>query len=326
MTLFGPMFVNGSSCRNRLPARRQGARHAQRGFTTAELAVALFLSTLMALGAYAALLVAQQGLGANSAAAELRDNARFATALVQQLVEQAGYQPWEGTHAIAPEDHKLRCAIYGSRTSGSTPPAACGTPAMPANATLNNSDILELHSRTGLGAGASVMSCLGDSVTTPGVEVFSRLYVQQRDDGEPYLMCQQGTVGGTVSTQALLRGVEVFKVHYGIGQGWKGTSSYYHVYGVYKTADEMSAKDWNAVGTLRIGMVLRTAEGIGVENREQTLYPLGMLGRKEAGTAESFTAPADRRLRQTVTLTVPIRNPLCAIDPSKDSYSFCPLN
>ena len=73
------------------------------------------------------------------------------------------------------------------------------------------------------------------------------------------------------------------------------------------------------VGSLRIGLVLRSQPGSAVDTTTQTLYPLGTTPGSASGATGSafastddagtvYTAPADRRLRQVVTFTVHLRN------------------
>ncbi len=64
----------------------------QTGLTMVELLVALTLSGLIALVAIAALTVARQGFTTVDSASQLRDNARFASDLIQRIAAQAGYQ------------------------------------------------------------------------------------------------------------------------------------------------------------------------------------------------------------------------------------------
>lgn len=82
-------YLNPSACSAR----------TQSGLTMVELLVAVTLSTFIALAAIAALTVARTGFTAVDSSSQLRDNARFASDLIQRLAMQAGFQ--DVVHATA---------------------------------------------------------------------------------------------------------------------------------------------------------------------------------------------------------------------------------
>ena len=60
----------------------------QSGLSLVELLVAMAISTVIAIAAVSALIVSRQGFTTVDAASQLRDNARFATDLIQRLVSR----------------------------------------------------------------------------------------------------------------------------------------------------------------------------------------------------------------------------------------------
>ena len=67
-------------------------RRSQLGLTLIELLVALVISSVIAIAAIAALVVSRQGFTTVDAASQLRDNARFATDMLQRFGVQAGFR------------------------------------------------------------------------------------------------------------------------------------------------------------------------------------------------------------------------------------------
>eukprot|EP01136_Pigoraptor_vietnamica_P037249 Opistho-1_new@104946 len=90
----------------------------QKGLTMVELLVALTLSGLIALAAIAALTVARRGFTTVDSASQLRDNARFASDLVQRIAAQAGYQDLTRANQTRASEIK----VYGSSVAASGPP------------------------------------------------------------------------------------------------------------------------------------------------------------------------------------------------------------
>lgn len=209
------------------PRARVGPRSiaVQRGLTMVELLVALTLSGLIALAAIASLTVARRGFTTVDAASQLRDNARFATDLIQRVATQAGYQDFE--RANQTKSSEIRIAGAGG-TENPPPPFVQGwnnmlavtsdprtgrtrnmtngsCPSTDPSACLNGSDILILRYQTQPLAQTSTVSdnamvdCMGQAVAAiPGAtdfrnfSVISVFHVQQHL-GEPTLMCARGT-------------------------------------------------------------------------------------------------------------------------------------
>ena len=335
-SLHGPILL--SSCRHgpRLDAR-------QSGFTLVELLVAMAISSVIAIAAVSALLVSRQGLATVDAASQLRDNARFATDLIQRLGVQTGYKD-----LIYITTNRLT-NVLGVAVSPD-PDVAGFNNAIPSDSDPYNtvtarttgtigygSDVLVLRyqaSETFPGSGVSdktMINCAGNpSAAIPANRddrMVSVLYVDI-SQGEPSLMCSTGPGTG----QPIIQGVENFQVLYGVDNVTPNTApaagaANDSVADRYLRADQMvvasdpigTNANWRRVRSVRIGMVIRGPVGSAQDTTAQTLYPLGQAKDSAGGTVGSamsssndpgtvFSPAADSRMRQVVTFTVHLRN------------------
>lgn len=222
-----------------------------RGFTMVELLVALALSSLIAVAAVAALIVARQGFTSVDAVSQLRDNGRFASDLIQRLVVQTGFQDVNFAAATRTNEFNLKGAAvnpepgilgldnsimssesnlpdildaFTLRTSASSSQSGCTSAADTACA--NGSDVLILRYQTSEGiigsgvADGSMINCAGYAETTIPINkedrMISVLHVAKSSSGEPSLMCSYLGASGTWDTQPIIEGVESFQVFYGV--------------------------------------------------------------------------------------------------------------
>jgi len=320
------------------PSKSQG----QAGVTLVELLVAMVISIVIALAAVSSLIVSRRGLTTVDAAAQLGDNARFASTLLLRLGAQTGFRDVEYaatprtantaglTGTAAPNVSGVNNAVpsytdpYNGYTARSTGSVAYG------------SDILILRyqaAETFPGSGVSdktMIDCLGNPSTTVPVDrddrMVSVLYVDIVQ-GEPSLMCSTGPS----NAQPIISGVESFQVLYGVSgvtpNSPPGTALATSVADRYLRADQIvvpgdaagTNANWSRVRSLRIGMLLRGPQGSAQQNVAETFYPLGLAKASSTGTPGSamsstndpgtiFNAPADGRLRQSVTFTIHLRN------------------
>lgn len=265
------------------------------GFTLVELLVAVVLALLVALAAAGALLVARQGFGQVDAAAQLRDNARFAQAILERITVQAGYQDLLAATA-APGTAANHAAL-----DSNPPPAVFGINSAQRTRTSQAWDSGSNRSSTAAGFGSdilvlryqpsgitsfdarpdgSMVDCLGLSTSTALLDQQERMisifHVNVGSDQEPALMCTRSPDGITLQdTQPLVSGVELFQVLYGVdGIGPKNTApptpeSADSVPERYLRADELTINNndsatyanWRRVRSLRIGLVLRGPAG-----------------------------------------------------------------
>lgn len=326
------------------PFSKRCVRVVQAGFTLVELMVAMAVGLLVVLAALAALLVARSGFSNVDAASQLRDNGRFVSLLINRLAVQSGFKDFYA--AAGPSDPDLPPAITGfSNAKVRTDELERATPFRPTDPGYG-SDVLimrfqpaKLHPDTGEKlTDQAMIDCFGyapkdiDGNTNQGV-FFSAFSVGVDVTGEPTLMCTRSENGlAPYSTSSLVRGVEVFKVLYGVDSGVSPNAEpdpaapLDTVTKRYLTADQMivsgneeaTKENWRRVRSLRIGMVLRSDVTPG-ERERLTFHPFGPAKSSAAGAVGSafasaeninstFNAPADGRIRQVVTFTVHLRN------------------
>lgn len=236
-----------------VPCVRPPGLRTQRGLTMVELLVAVTLSTFIALAAIAALTVARTGFTAVDASSQLRDNARFASDLIQRLAMQAGFQ--DVVHATAtkvgeivtkdnvdnpplPYVMGLNNALLSSSTLSSTndpfqsgtarTAAAGGCTSASDTACINGSDVLILrYQNSAINQNSStpdstMINCLGNSellVPANRADLMTSVFhVARSTGGEPALMCttRNNSTGIWDTPQPVIQGVESFQVLYGV--------------------------------------------------------------------------------------------------------------
>lgn len=318
-----------SSAPNNFEKVTNNSKLKQQGFTLIELLVALAVSTLVTLAAFSALIISRQGLTAVDAASQLRDNARFATDLMQRIAVQAGYLsdrsisnpketniPQSSTSTddiclfnLAPDV----CGFNNSLVRSTSP---TGLPTTRPTGTTDGSDILILRYQaneisnigpTTLTTDGSMIDCSGNSITSPASNrqdrQWSVFHVALGADGEPSLYCSVGLV-----SQPIIRGVETFQVLYGVDKVTAGLATTVttvpNVVTNYLRADQFlvpgnlieTQKNWGRVRNIRIGMVLRGPLGSSpvLSNANTTYYPLGIGASASGGSIGSaLSTPAD---------------------------------
>lgn len=211
-----------------------------------------------------------------------------------------------------------------------------------AGADTGNSDVLIMQyqpvklditadddSASGFRPDGSMIDCTGFDAEFMSASRHERmvsvLYVGQGEDGEPALMCRAGVsetgdfFNARGNATPLVRGVESFQVLYGVDNVEPNTEPSGSVTTVpnrYLRADQLTVAgdanatytNWRRVRSVRIGMVLRGAEGSAQETNTQDFYPLGSARYSGAGDPGTVLRPNDRRLRQVVNFTVLLRN------------------
>ena len=325
--------------------RGHGPRAAglQSGLTLVELLVALVISSVIAIAAVSALIVSRQGFTTVDAASQLRDNARFATDLIQRLGVQAGYKDFKYATTTRPAN------VFGSAPSPADPDVAGFNNAIPSATDPYNTATARTAGTVGYGSDILILryqaselfpdspvsdkamiDCSGFATTAipanPDDRMASVLYVDI-SQGEPSLMCSTGPSTG----QPIIQGVENFQVLYGTDNVTPntapGSTTTDSVADRFLRADQMvvagdpigTNANWRRVRSLRIGMVIRGPIGSAQDTTAQTLYPLGQAKNASGGSPGSamssssdpgtiFSPGADSRMRQAVTFTVHLRN------------------
>jgi type IV pilus assembly protein PilW len=322
------------------------AKRDQLGLTLVELLVALVISTVIVIAAVSALIVSRQGFSTVDAASQLRDNARFATDLIQRLGVQAGFDDvWVAASNRPPplsgivDNPPTNVFGFNNATSSSTDPLNASTSRTGTTTVGYGSDVLILRYQTVapfLGATVSdrsMIDCFGNSPTGLSVNRDDRwanvLYVGLDGNNEPALMCRTDT---NFTEQPVVRGVENFQVLYGVDGVTANTlvtASPTFTATNYLRADQFAVAsdpdgsktnaNWRRVRSIRVGMVLRAPLGSSQGTSAQIYYPLGQAINAAGGSSGSamsstndpgtiYAPAADSRLRQVVTFTIHLRN------------------
>jgi type IV pilus assembly protein PilW len=325
-------------------APKSCSRKQSLGLTLVELLVALAISAVIAIAAVSALVVSRQGFTTVDAASQLRDNARFATDLIQRLGVQTGYSSidFAASTRTASDDTNPAPHVFGfnNSTPSASDPLNSATTRTGTSTVGYGSDILILRYQTSLPySGAttsdkSMIDCFGNPTDGAPINRDDRianiLYVGVDKDDEPSLMCRTDNL--SAKAQPVVRGVENFQVLYGVDgviANTLVTASPTFVATNYLRADQFAVPgdadgsktntNWRRVRSIRIGMVIRGPLGSAQETLAQTHYPFGRAAGASGGAAGSalsstadpgtvFTPAADSRLRQVVTFTLHLRN------------------
>ena len=240
-----------------------------RGFTLVELLIALALSATVVMAATASLVMAQRGFHAVDAAAQMRENSRFAIEVIQRIALQAGYHdPLSSKSASASaaifgmdnvlaklsSSHSdvLTTADFVSR-SNPTPSRSDSKCVSSADTACNNgSDVLAIRFQAT--ADGSMVSCAGVQLLAdePVVNLFH--IAKSSANGEPALMCSYfSSASRSWITQSLVDGVESFQVLYGVDSNGDSVPEQ------FKNATQITHTGgrWDDVRTLRIGLLMR---------------------------------------------------------------------
>lgn len=129
----------------------------------------------------------------------------------------------------------------------------------------------------------------GDVVTLSTLE--PTLFFIGMNDGEPSLFRQVIRSVNPAEPELLVEGVESMQITYGLkaSSGMRQVNRY---------VDASEVTNWNEVGTVRIGLLIRSADGV-LDTSEARIFNVN-------GT--QIESPADRRARIVKTATIAIRN------------------
>lgn len=317
------------------PHRRAG----QAGLTLIELMVALVLGLLVAAASVAVLIVGRQGFTSVDASSQLRENARFASSIIERIAIQAGFENAAYGLMTDPKIPGLR-GFNNAVVSAGTLPATFTTNSRTSGncgatdtSCVNGSDILVVRywgaSRAGVADG-TMINCAGipEPEATPAQgPAYSIFHVARGSDGEPTLACSyRDPASGSYATVPLVKGVEGFQVLYGTDGVTPGTCSTDTSTGAdsiaerYLRADQIDVggaycqNNWARVRSIRVGLLVRGAVGSAVQRVTQTWNVLSSPNgapnfsdtTNDSGSA--LAVAADGRLRQATAFTVHLRN------------------
>jgi type IV pilus assembly protein PilW len=281
----------------------------QRGMTLIELMVALALGILISLAAAASLLVARQGFSTVDATAQLRDNARYATDVLQRVVVQAAFkdvanavnqgmaQAQLASAAVnpPPDVQGFNNAVVNLTTplpvsNGNRDATSGGCSSSSDTACVNGSDVLVVRyepaqatsNTASTAADGAMVNCAGQPETTASLgpvddRIVNIIHVGRTSNGEPALLCTYQSSGSWV-TRPIVEGVESFQL----------------LFASNESANTLSTgNDDNAPDRYRRGDELEVAGNAAATNakwRKVRMVRVGMVLRGPANSAQDRSA------------------------------------
>lgn len=304
----------------------------QAGFTLIELLVALTLGLLIAGAAVAALLAARIGFNSVDASSQLRENARFASSLMERITDEAGFM--NVSYNVYPVN-PLAAPLRGyDNTAVPVLTNSAAEPTYPAGTGINGSDVLVVTfvgasnpATDGAPADGSMINCAGIAEPqAPASLATSIFHIVTSASGEPTLACTyRDPTTLQWSTVPLVSGVESMQLLYGTDNVTPGvlppmpisSANADSVPDRYLRASELdvggayNADNWRRVRSIRVGLLLRGAPNSAADRNAtaQTYNVLGAGFTKTADVGSSLPiVTADGRLRQQVIFTIHLRN------------------
>ena len=296
------------------------ARH--RGFTIAELLVALVLGLVVTLAAGGMLVTANASFTAQTEAAQVDAAGRLALDAIERAARQVAFVDWDRDDAAA--DMQAEPARIAGLDARSLSKATAGI-GNPRAGSVGGSDVLALRF-AGAGAGpegdGSMIGCAGFGVGQ-GREGWSIFYVAPNADGVAELRCKyRGDAHW--SADALVAGVDSFQVLYGLDTDVPrdGLANRYVNAGAIDALDAALALEgetdaaraqdflrrthWKRVASIKVGLLLHGAKRarVGSGAAVYELFGAGYGAEAGAGGADAGTRvlesdmPAALRERQ----------------------------
>lgn len=330
------------------------------GVTLVELLIAMTISLVIVIAASGVYLASGQAFTSVDSSSQMQDSARFATYILRRMVQQAGYEDfsefsadfgrsqtvnaWSGQPTCVQAD---LCGFQNQVTTVAQIVAgSAGTSGTLAGPYYTDTLVAQFQGQSTFNlanapptptavADGTIIDCSGTPVPSnlvaPPTRAMSVLYVAiNSQTGEPELGCSSRAADGSGrSFWQLVKGVEVFKVMYEVGNdltgapttnGPDGTPDKFQwvradqVAGLTLTKPAKStASDavnaWQNVVAVRFGLVLRGEPGTATTPTSAvTLYPLGQDLAVAGDPATTYVPPLDSRLRRVVTFTAHLRN------------------
>lgn len=323
------------------------SRH-QQGLTLVEMMVAMTIGLVLLGGVITVLTSSQQTYRVNEAMARLQENARYAFQLLSRDIRMAGYrgcagdgvavtnvledtgflwrfdQPLEGfeatgangwTPALSSEvisplgsrDVVVVRGVEGTGTNILSHPSDSAGLTIPSGSGLQSGDTVLVSSCQGAAifqvtgistsSGQDTIEHEGgagkpNSTTTLGrtftggemARIGTRIYyIRVNPRGIPALYWRRGG-----NTEELVEGIENLQIQYGEDTNGDRAAD------IYRAADQVA--DWEAVVSVRIDLLVQSVED-GIASQPQTYTFDGVS-----------VTPADRRLRQTFSTVIALRN------------------
>lgn len=288
--------------------RRFGALSKSKGISLIELMISLVIG-LVVVGAVIVSIIGSSSAGRyQSAFAQMNEDAQIALSILRRDLEMAGYsQPT----ALAPDPLDLTKMIFTFGTMAGnngrwvfgcdkgfvSTIAAVGALACNPNTSPDNFMIevaYEADARNTVVAVGFASNCLGNSVGAGPILAINRYFVSTTLSGRPELRCSSNG-----QTQPLVENIEIMKIWYGFAVTNTSTQVVRYV-----TAASIGATQWDQVVSVRICLLVRSAEPVliaGEDDQGTTLLTQYL----DCDAATQTTA--DRRLRRAYFATAALR-------------------
>jgi type IV pilus assembly protein PilW len=279
----------------------------QRGFSLVELMVSITIGLLIMAVVSEAYVVATGTQRSQSDKSRIQESMRFAFDSLAYAIRKAGYRNPAATgpsvENFCGAGGKLR--LVGKNDATTLDPATTDLSGI-STAILNKSDVLRVRYHgdgqtvSPFTADGSVTDCLGNSVKANTI-VEDTFFVRadSDNDNEPSLFCYTTNASATGSV-AIIPGVESLQLLYGEDTNADGT--------VERFVPQSAVGSMNNVRSVVISIVARSSSATGVDGSAQTFthFEAGYTGSGDSGS--TFTAPADRRIREISGTTVALKN------------------
>ena len=333
------------------------------GVTLVELLIAMTISLVIVIAASGVYLLSGQAFTTVDSASQLQDSERFATYILRRMVQQAGYEDFS---EFATDLGRSQSGAAGGGDPTCVQADLCGfqnrvmpvseiifsggtgtTGTLSAGPYYTDTLVAQFQGQSTFNtalsppaptatADGTIIDCSGNPIPSnlvaPPTRAMSALYVEINSiTGEPELNCasRDPSDGSGRPRWPLVKGVEVFKVMYEVGNDLTDSAGNNVPDGVadkfqWVRADQVAtlpitkpAKStvsdavnaWQNVVAVRFGLVLRGNLGTATPpSAAVTLYPLGQDLAVSGDPATNYVPPIDSRLRRVVTFTVHLRN------------------
>jgi type IV pilus assembly protein PilW len=237
---------------------------SQRGLSLVELMISMAIGLALAIVITRVYLASRQIYRSTDDVAQLQEQGRLALEMIGSNIRMAGWLPLVQYGVEVRNDANAQFAMYSGNqpmiegcTGGFDASYHCvATPGTPSDGMTVRYIGDPYNAQTGAGA-----DCLGqnpyDAAGNPDRLVQNRFFVTsttsvvdgvQRTVGQ--LSCEGN--GNPHHPQPLFQGIEEFQVRYGIDSNADQAAE------VYKSANDLSAAEWNAVVGARVCLLMRT--------------------------------------------------------------------
>ena len=247
------------------------SKNRQSGMTLIEIMVALVISLFLLAGLLQMFIATRQSAKVQENLSRVQENGRFGIEYINRIIRQAGYR--SGTSILNGFSFKEK--FKTNQADGSD------------NDGYNDSDTITARFEGENIDQGEVRNCLNTKiVSTVALPVISIDTLSVNNSNN--LQCQAITpAGGSAETQPILENVENMQILY----GRKINNNV-----AYVSASDIGNNDWDDVFSVRVSLVLRTAEDRLVDAPQPYIV-----------NGETIT-PTDRRLYRVFTTTVALRN------------------